>query len=201
LPPDIISWIGGVETQLFDENGGLLHSFNHEVTVTVPAGAIPKGEKGELKFAATLCAPVKFAPNIQPVSAIVWLCMNVELLKPITLCLPHFVCIENKSHVNSLFFARMTHASTSEGYMNVIDSGEFKVGEKFGIMEVDRSCYCCIVNSATGPTDFPENVYKIITMKHIIPVQDHWKSDVCVIPSLSTCRMVMVETMHMICCN
>jgi len=194
LPPDIVSWIGCIETHPLGDAVGVFHSDNHEVTVTFPPGAIPRGQQGVLKFAATICAPVKFAPDVVPVSAIVWLCMDVKLQKSVTLCLPHFVRVKNNSHVNSLYFARMTHASTSEGYMNVIDSGTFKVGESFGLIEVDRSCYCCIVNSITMAEDIPESKYRIIPMKHKLPVNDHWKCDVCIIPALSTCRTVIIET-------
>ncbi|XP_065894743.1 uncharacterized protein [Dysidea avara] len=193
LPPDIVNWIGDIETESFDDGGGIFYSFNHDTTVTIPPDAIPKGKQGMLKFAATLCAPVKFAPNVVPVSAIVWLCMDVELQKPITLCLPHCVSVENVSHVNSLCFAKMTHASPSEGYMSVIDSGEFKVGEAFGLVDIDQSCYYCIVNSATVAKDIPENKYRIVAMKHKIPKIDHWNCDVCLIPSLSTCRTHLEE--------
>ncbi|XP_065894746.1 uncharacterized protein [Dysidea avara] len=193
LPPDIVNWIGGIETQSFDDGGGLFCSFNHDTTVTIPPGAIPKGKQGMLKFAATLCAPVRFAPNVVPVSAIVWLCMDVELQKPITLCLPHCVRVENISHVNSLCFAKMTHASSSEGYMSVIDSGEFKVGEAFGLVEIEKSCYYCIVNSATVAKDIPENKYRIIAMKHKIPKIDRWNCDVCLTPSLTTCKTHLEE--------
>jgi len=190
---DIVTWIGSIETHPFNCNGGLFHSHNHEVTVTIPSGAIPKGKQGVLKFAATLCAPVKFAPNVFPVSAIVSIRVDVDLQKPITLCLPHFVSVENKSHVNSLFFAKMTYVSPScEGYMNVIDSGEFKVGKTFGLVNIDSSSYYCIANSATVAKDIPESKYRIIA-KHKLPVIDHWKCDVCIIPALSTCKMVIIE--------
>ena len=174
----------------FDHSGGMLYSFNHEVTVTIPRDAIPPGQQVELKFAATFCAPVKFVPNVVPVSAIVWLCMDVKLKKPVRLCLPHFVCVRNKSHVNSLYFAKMAHASTSEGYMNVIDIGEFSVGESFGLLDVNDSSYYCIVNSATAAEDVPENQYKIITMKQKTTVMDHWNCDVCILPAIPTCIKV-----------
>ena len=190
LPSEIVTWIGDVEAQSFDHHGRLFYSFNHEVTVTIPDGAVPPGKEAELKFAATFCAPLKFAPKTVPVSATVWLHVNVKLLKPITLCLPHFAHVENRSHVNSLYFAKMTHASTSEGYMNIIDSGEFNTGEAFGILDVDDSSYYCIVNSATVAEDIPETQYKIITMKQKLPVENHWNCDVYILPALPTFKTV-----------
>ena len=190
MSPDVVSWISGIETQSFDHKGGLFYSFNHEVTVTISPGAIPPGQQVELKFAATLCAPVKFAPNVVPVSAIVWLCMDVQLHKPVKLCLPHFVCVKNKSHINSLYFAKMTRASTSEGNMNIIDSGEFNVDETFGLLNVNNSSYYCIVNSATMADDILENQYRILTMKQKTPVIDQWNCDVCISPAIPTCTKV-----------
>ena len=115
---------------------------------------------------------MKFAPETVPVSAIVWLNFDVRLLKPITLSLPHFAVVENRSHINSLYFAKMMHASTSEGYMNVIDSGEFNAGEALGIMDVHNSSYYCIVNSATVAEDVPETRYRIIIMKQKISLMN-----------------------------
>jgi len=200
LPPDIVNWIGHIEMHSFGDNGGSFYSHNHGVTVTIPPGAIPKGKQAVIKIAATLCAPVKFAPNVVPVSPIVWLSTDdeLQLQKPITLCLPHFVRVENKSHVNSLFFAKMTHASPSEGYLNIIDSGEFKIGGAFGLTDVYSSSYYCIVNSATEAKDIPESEYRIIAMKHKIPVNDHWKCDVCIMPALSTFKTVNCITLCML---
>ena len=45
---------------MFDERGGAFHLYKHGVTVIVPTGAIPCGVLAELKFAATIVAPVKF---------------------------------------------------------------------------------------------------------------------------------------------
>jgi len=194
LTPHTVSWIGHIETHSFNDCGGQpFHFDNQDVTVTIPPDAIPKGKQGQLKMAATLCAPVKFAPNVVPVSAIVLLSVDVELQKPITLRLRHFVCVKNNSHINSLFFAKMTHASPSEGHMNIIDSGNFKVGEAFGLVHVDSSAYYCIINSAQEARDIPEIRYRVMVMKHKIPVNDHWRCDVCIIPALLTCRKVIVK--------
>ncbi|XP_065894736.1 uncharacterized protein [Dysidea avara] len=193
FPPNDISWIGGVETQLFDDSEGIFYSFNHEVTVTVPPGAIPNGRQAELKFAATLAPPVKLAQSVTQVSAIFWLCMDVELKKPIKLCMPHSVCVETMEHARNLYFAKLAHSSLSEGCMNIIDGGEFKDGEHFGVIEIDHFCYYCIVKKTTPLEDIPKNEYKIITMKLKKPMIDHWKCDVCIIPSIPTCRMELEE--------
>lgn len=117
--------------------------------------------------------------------------MDVELKKPITLCLPHSVCVKTKRHTDNLHFAKMAHSSLSEGLMEIIDGGKFTIGEKFGLIEINHFCYyCTVVFKRTRADDIPENEYKIIAMKHEKPMMDHWKCDVCIIPSLSTCRKV-----------
>jgi len=82
------------------------------------------------------------------------------------------------------------HAYTSEGYMTVIDSGEFNAGKMVGLLDVSDSSYYCIVNSATVAEDVPEIRYRIITMKQKIPVMNQWNCDVCILPAISTCKMV-----------
>ena len=53
-PVDTEYLIGDTEARMFDERGGLFHSYKHGVTVIFPAGAIPSGILAELKFGATL---------------------------------------------------------------------------------------------------------------------------------------------------
>jgi len=51
--PHTVSWIGCTETHSFNDSGELFHFDNHDVTVTIPPDAVPKGRQGELKIAAT----------------------------------------------------------------------------------------------------------------------------------------------------
>ena len=96
--------IGSTEVEMFDERGGVFHSYKHGVSVIVPEGAIPSGVLAELKFAATLVAPVKFATNKTLVSAVYWLCMEVVLQKPIQLRLPR---IFQTNETQTLQFAKL----------------------------------------------------------------------------------------------
>ena len=85
-PPSNIGLVNDdINVVSFDENGGKFCAAEHGVTVTVPSGAVPNGIVAEMKFAAATIVPVKFFDNVLPVSAIIWLCMNVKLQKPIQL--------------------------------------------------------------------------------------------------------------------
>ena len=97
--------------------------------------AIPKEYLVELKFAAMLDAPIKFSSAAIPVSAIYWLCMDKELVKPIQLYLPHSVNIENEAHARKLKFVKFQHLQMGETTdMRIIEGGNFPVGESYGFM-------------------------------------------------------------------
>jgi len=82
-PPDTDDIIGCVESATFDEAGGTFSSSEHGVIITVPKGAIPTGMISEMKFAATLNPKGEVLSNAMPVSAFIWMCMNVALQKSV----------------------------------------------------------------------------------------------------------------------
>ena len=156
--------IGSIEIKVFDERGGVFHSYKHGVTVVVPEGAIPSGVLAELKFAATLVAPVKFATNKMLVSAVYWLCMEVVLRKPIQLRLPRMF-FTNETHTlqfdetHTLQFAKTLHSPCNviEYQMDVLHGGEFTAGRCYAFIEVDHFCYYCIVDDKLDPNKIPFN--------------------------------------------
>ena len=185
--------IGDIKVESFDENGKSFYMSEHGVTIIVPKMAIPSGIIAEMKFAATLIAPVNFSRNTIPVSALVWLCMNVTLQKPIQLQIPHYVNIKTENQSKSLQFAKGNiHSldSMEVGMMQAIDGGIFPVGESYGKIEIDHFCYYCIQQIEVD--DIPENLYRVVTMKEIQPNMaiNLWNIHVCVIPSLDTCFQV-----------
>lgn len=188
----VVSWIGDYETIIFNDHGGLHKSFNHKVTIIIPPRAVPQGVQGTLVFSATFFAPVEFTPRMIPVSAIVRVEVDVELLKPIKLCMPHFAHVENQSHMNNLFFAKLTHSLVpTKGYMDIIDGGDFKIGKEIGLLNFNDSSYYCIVNSTAVTKDIPKIRYRITIIKYRSAVGDYWNYDVCILPALPTCKKVM----------
>ena len=181
--------IGDIEVGLFDERGGVFHSYKHGVTVVVPTGAIPSGVLAELKFAATLVSNVKFI-NKSPVSAIYWLCMDVELQKSIELRLPHFVDISDTTH--NLQFVKSTHSPVDiiEGSMFTIDGGRFSVGELYGSIEIDHFCYYCIAVDKLDRTKIPNNKYSVVAITQRQPEKSEWTAHICILPLLRTCKEV-----------
>ena len=185
-PLDTEYLVGSTEVKMFDERGGVFHSYKHGVTVIVPTGAVPTGILAELKFAAALVAPVKFT-DVTPVSAIFWLCMDVALEKSIQIRLPQKF-VENDA--STLHFAKSLHSSTKviQPVMGVIDGGMFNALENYAHIEVNHFCYYCIVQEL-DPSKIPQNKYLVVAMK-CYEKEKIWRVDICVLPLIKTCLEV-----------
>ena len=185
-PLDTEYLVGDIEVKMFDERGGVFHSYKHEVTVMVPAKAIPTGTLAELKFAAALVAPVKFT-DVTPVSAMYWLCMDVTLEKPIQIRLPQKF-VENDA--STLQFVKSLHSSTKviEPIMGIIDGGKFNALESYAHIEVNHFCYYCIVQEL-DPSKIPQNKYLVVAMK-CYEKEKIWRIDICILPLIKTCLEV-----------
>ena len=191
-PVDTQYLIGEVEVGMFDERGGVFHSYKHGVTVIFPVGAIPSGILAELKFAATMISPVPFESNTVPFSAIFWLCMNVTLQKSIQLRLP---LLNLRNTAGALQFAKCSHSAE----LNIIGDqmktleGEIIVdSECYGSIEVDHFCYYCITKNNLKQEDIPFNQYLLVAMKQRQPnLKDKsWSVHICLVPDLRTCDEV-----------
>ena len=174
----------------------------HGVLIVIPKMAVPTGVTAEMKFAATMIAPVYFFDKTTPVSPIIWLCMDVALQKPIHLRIPHFVNVESRCHSNVLQFAKASiHSlsSTERRIMNAIKGGNFPIGESYGTIEIKHFCYYCI--QVLDVDDIPENLYQVITLKELQPNVNSklWNIHVCITPQLGTCLKVrFICTLYLI---
>ena len=188
--------VGDVEAEMFDERGGVFHSYKHGVTVIVPTGAIPSRILAELKFAATLISPIPFQSSKTPVSAIFWLCMDskVKLEKPIQLLLP---MMRLGKDTDGLQFAKSAHSTQQDvigDQAEVLEGGVFKRGECYGSIEVDHFCYYCIMYNNLDERDIPFNDYLLIAMKQKQPSSkdNSWSIDICLVTNLRTCVEVSI---------
>ena len=181
-----------LESVIIDENGGKLYFDEHEIFVTIPPGAIPNRVKAELKFGATLFAPVKFANKSRPVSAIIWLCMNVSLLKPMQIQMPHCIDIESKAQASYLTFAKACHSQSSEGVMEIVDGGKFDKNESYGSVEVTHFCYYCIQEVGNDTDHLLNHKYQAYLFRSKQLHNDIWMFKICVMSSLPTCLKVSI---------
>ena len=181
-PVDMEYLIGEPEFEMFDERGGFFHSYEHGVTVIVPAGAILPGILAELKFAATLVSPIPFSSNTLPMSAIFWLCMDSKVLqKKIQIRLP---LMRSESNTQTLKFVKSSHAVDKiiGDEMKILeDDGKFT--ECYGSVEVDHFCYYSIVDDKIS-----YNQYLLIAMEQQQPNSEKtWEVHICLVPYLKTC--------------
>jgi len=146
----------------------------------------------EMKFAATLNPKGEVLSNAMPVSAFIWMCMNVALQKSVVLQIPHYVNVQSETHSKKLQFVKSNcHSNNNKTTTKVIEGGQFPVGESYGLIEITHFCYYCIEHYQD--TDIPEYLYKVVTMKEIQPdaIRNLWIVHVCIIPSLETCWLVI----------
>ena len=77
------------------DSSGREHKFeDHKITLRIPEGAVPIGEKVQLESGVTMYGPFNFPEDTQPISPILWL--NVvagdrTMRIPFQLILPHFL--------------------------------------------------------------------------------------------------------------
>ena len=190
-PVDTEYLVGDIEAKMFDERGGVFHSYKHGVTVLVPAKAIPSGTLAELKFAAALVAPVNFTDAATPVSALFWICMDIILEKCIEIRLPQKF-VEN--NVSTLHFAKSLHSPTRviDHRINVLNDGRFTASECYASIEVDHFCYYCIVDDKLDSSNIPKNRYVLIAVKqrNLSTKDNSWSVHICVVPLIKTCLEV-----------
>ena len=191
-PVDTQYLIGDVEVGMFDERGGVFHSYKHGVTVIFPVGAIPSGILAELKFAATLISPAQFQSSTVPFSAIFWLCMDVALQKPIQLQLP---LLKLRNIAGALQFAKSSHSTELNiigDQMKGLEGGKFVDGECYGTIEINHFCFYCIMYNNLDQKDIPFNKYSLVLMKQSQPSSKDksWSVHVCLVPDLRTCEEV-----------
>ena len=195
--PNIDCTVGDINVHSVDESGGRFLMSKHGIVITVPKMAISSGMVAEMQTGVTLIAPVMFSNNAIPVSAIIWLCINATLQKPIKLQVPHYVNVKTESQSKQLQFAKsFVHSwdNTQMGTMEGIEGGIFPVGESYGTIEVDHFCFYCIQRNVQVD-DIPDNLYRIVTMKEKQPnlAENLWKIHICITPQLATCLEVCLQ--------
>ena len=91
-----------------DHNGLNYVIEGHDITLTIPEGAVAEGEKVHFEVGVAMYGPFHRQANIQPVSPILWfhIVEGVKLNKQCALILPH-CCTQ----IDQLYFAIVDHRS------------------------------------------------------------------------------------------
>ena len=136
---------------------------DHDITLRIPKGAIPAGEKVHVEVAVAMHGPFEFSTNAQPISPILWLCFKEkhELDKRFQVILPHFLTglTREKAEYHQVFFAKANHTehSTTDGqkkyqFVPIHDEPILaSSGQKsFGVLLTNHCCFLCLQANYTA---------------------------------------------------
>ena len=198
-PWNISDMIGQVKPVIVTEEKKTFYFSDHDIYVTVPSEAIPTGKRSQMLLTATLNAPVEFANNTVPVSALVWLHMDIKPKKPIKLQMPHYVDIKSQDQSSDLQFA-MSKCSVGDAGnkeillpMEAVKGGDFPINNSHGTIDIDPLCYICIQQNISV-TEIPDNTYRIVFIREKLTV-NLWKVNIIILARLGTCLQVLILTL------
>ena len=138
---------------------------DHDITLRIPMGAVAKGEKIHIEIGITMYGPFTFPEKTQPISPIVWLCIqeDVKLKKPFQLVLPHFLTSLSKErlHYHQIKFSKASHKYLLENdqiiykFQNcdtVTEPGPLLAtcgSKSYGMIKSTHCCFYCIQANKT----------------------------------------------------
>ena len=98
-------FLGSTQILVCDAKGGRYNIPDHGISLRIPPEALQGCNSVELEVGVAIHGNFLFPNNLQPISAILWLAVrdNPEFvfLKPIEICLPHFLNLSNDDATNS----------------------------------------------------------------------------------------------------
>ena len=141
-----------------DSKGSVYTNIDHDITLSIPEGAIPCNMKVHFEVAVALYGPFKFGDNRRPISPILWLCPQegVALLKPIEIVLPHIFAKLTHDDISSLEImlekAHHQHYIVNQHGHKQFKFCPYKCETKFvcnshgsyGAFQIGHCCFFCI---------------------------------------------------------
>ena len=142
------------------DHHGLQHTLtDHDITLKIPEGAVPKGKVIHIEMAVALYGPFAFPNNTRPISPILWICPqeNIEFCLPIQVILPH--CLTNATHQKlgdlEVGFAKADHnihSGSKEGHDVLFNFKRCTIQPRFsrkgiqgfGCLETMHCCFLCL---------------------------------------------------------
>ena len=143
----------------FDASSKEYKNYEHDITISIPEGAVPPGAIVHLEVAVALYGPFQFSKGKRPISPILWVCLqeDVALLKPISIVLPHTLNNLNPEDVMifGIQLAKADHReyiTTTEGerefvfkpYHGVELELKSTPNRSYVVMETDHFCFICL---------------------------------------------------------
>ena len=135
---------------------------DHDITLRIPEGAIPVGKKIHFEIAVAMFGPFRFPENMQPISPILWLCLQEDsaLTMPFQVIFPHFLSelTKEKAQYHQINFAKADHNKY------FIEDGQMKYtfqpcdtkpyfassgSRSFGVLLANHCCFYCLQANQT----------------------------------------------------
>ena len=144
-------------------NAGLDHTIHgHNITIRIPEGAVPPGEKLHIQVGVTMFGPFIFPDNFSPISAILQLCpsdtqTDYRFQKPFTVILPHFLSENTIEKLNpgEVRFAKARHHNTGQErrqsykfeFIDTKPIAKFASSgsRNLSVLDIQHCCYLCIM--------------------------------------------------------
>ena len=149
-PLQDVPFVEKISSYTCDHRGSTLSI--HDITVTIPPGAIPDEVAAHIEMGVALYGPFKFPDNCQPVSPILWFCIQEDIkpLLPLSFRLPHVIADLSQANIT---FAKAGHHHTYRDSMkrNMFTFEPVNIGESdftresgYGYLSSKHCCFLCL---------------------------------------------------------
>ena len=135
---------------LLDENGLFYHSYEYGVTIIIPPGAVQ--QQCTLQFGSCLVLP-HFISNdsFVPVSPFVRIDIDIVLLKPAELYIPHYVDIRSDKHRKKLFVLSTKDNTSEKEIFTVNTEASVSFSPTLATIHTTHFCLTCIATKSKNP--------------------------------------------------
>ena len=149
-----------------DTYGGEYKNVDHDISLSIPEGAVADGEMIHMEVAVALYGPFHFSDGKRPISPILWLCIqeDIALLKPISIVLPHMLVNLTREDVAN-FGIQIAKADHREYVTTTPGKREYVFKPHSAAMELtstqergyvtiktDHFCFICLEMNKIGST-------------------------------------------------
>ena len=144
-----VPFIEEISSHTCDHRGATLSI--HDITVTIPPGAIPDEVTAHIEMGVTLYGPFKFPDNHQQVSPILWFCVqkDVKFLLPLTFRLPHVLADTSQANITFAKAGHLTYQDTMKRNMFTFEpvhnrESDFTKESGYGYLSSKHCCFLCL---------------------------------------------------------
>ena len=185
-----------VVEKYFDTEGGQLLIHDHFIKITVPKGAVAKGNEVQIQAAASLIGPYIIPEGFHPVSAFVWIGANYTFEKEVQVQIEHHAVL---SHPEDLLQMKMLTAC----YEDKIARNDAQYKYKMHVATYKPQCtlkeFVCVYstdhfcsNCVAASDKLPDRIVAYHMLPKSYESASVFSSEICFCYNLEACRKVML---------